>query len=317
VASRLLAIDTETTGVGWHDNAFMVSASYYGTDNEYHNWVWDFRDPDMDHDHAYEEIEFYITTADKIIMHNAKFDIQKLCRMGYPLDWFKDKFEDTQAIAHLIDEQQSTSLKYLARTVLGEQTDEDEVLKVWRRKNKIKKEEGYEPIPNEILAPYAAKDAEFTLRLYEVLRNQMPEDLQPLYQIEKDLTLALLGIEAKGMQIDKTYVKKQRQEYGDRIYKLKRVIGNLAGEEFNPQSPKQILEVFAQRGLRITATDKATLSALDDELAVAIVELREANKIKSTYFDGLHDEASDGILHPNFRQHGTRTGRMSSGTAEA
>lgn len=317
MASRLLAIDTETTGVGWHDNAFMVSASYYGTDNEYHNWVWDFRDPDMDHDHAYEEIEFYITTADKIIMHNAKFDIQKLCRMGYPLDWFKDKFEDTQAIAHLIDEQQSTSLKYLARTVLGEQTDEDEVLKVWRRKNKIKKEEGYEPIPNEILAPYAAKDAEFTLRLYEVLRNQMPEDLQPLYQIEKDLTLALLGIEAKGMQIDKTYVKKQRQEYGDRIYKLKRVIGNLAGEEFNPQSPKQILEVFAQRGLRITATDKATLSALDDELAVAIVELREANKIKSTYFDGLHDEASDGILHPNFRQHGTRTGRMSSGTAEA
>jgi DNA polymerase-1 len=230
---------------------------------------------------------------------------------------FVDKFEDTQAIAHLIDEQQSTSLKYLARTVLGEQTDEDEVLKVWRRKNKIKKEEGYEPIPNEILAPYAAKDAEFTLRLYEVLRNQMPEDLQPLYQIEKDLTLALLGIEAKGMQIDKTYVKKQRQEYGDRIYKLKRVIGNLAGEEFNPQSPKQILEVFAQRGLRITATDKATLSALDDELAVAIVELREANKIKSTYFDGLHDEASDGILHPNFRQHGTRTGRMSSGTAEA
>jgi DNA polymerase-1 len=317
VASDLLAIDTETTGVDWHDNAFMVSASYYGTDNEYHNWVWDFRDPDMDHDHAYEEIEFYITTADKIIMHNAKFDIQKLCRMGYPLDWFKDKFEDTQAIAHLIDEQQSTSLKYLARTVLGEETDEDEVLKVWRRKNKIKKEEGYEPIPHEILAPYAAKDAEFTLRLYEVLRNQMPEDLQPLYQIEKDLTLALLGIEAKGMQIDKTYVKKQRQEYGDRIYKLKRSIGNMAGEEFNPQSPKQILEVFTQRGLRITATDKATLSALDDELAVAIVELREANKIKSTYFDGLHDEASDGILHPNFRQHGTRTGRMSSGTAEA
>ena len=317
MASDLLAIDTETTGVDWHDNAFMVSASYYGTDNEYHNWVWDFRDPDMDHDHAYEEIEFYITTADKIIMHNAKFDIQKLCRMGYPLDWFKDKFEDTQAIAHLIDEQQSTSLKYLARTVLGEETDEDEVLKVWRRKNKIKKEEGYEPIPHEILAPYAAKDAEFTLRLYEVLRNQMPEDLQPLYQIEKDLTLALLGIEAKGMQIDKTYVKKQRQEYGDRIYKLKRSIGNMAGEEFNPQSPKQILEVFTQRGLRITATDKATLSALDDELAVAIVELREANKIKSTYFDGLHDEASDGILHPNFRQHGTRTGRMSSGTAEA
>jgi DNA polymerase I-like protein with 3'-5' exonuclease and polymerase domains len=64
-------------------------------------------------------------------------------------------------------------------------------------------------------------------------------------------------------------------------------------------------------------TDKATLSALDDELARLIVELREANKIKATYFDALHEEAKDGILHPNFRQHGTRTGRMSSGSAEA
>jgi DNA polymerase-1 len=314
VALDLLAIDTETTGVGWHDEAFMISVA---TSEWSH--VYDKRlcEHGKDWDEAVETVSTMLVDCDKIIMHNAKFDIQKLCRLGIPLSIFKDKFEDTQAIAHLIDEQQSTSLKYLARTVLGEQTDEDEVLKVWRRKNKIKKEEGYEPIPHEILAPYAAKDAEFTLRLYEVLRNQMPEDLQPLYQIEKELTLSLLGIEAKGMQIDKTYVKKQRQEYGDRIYKLKRVIGNLAGEEFNPQSPKQILEVFAQRGLRITATDKATLSALDDELAVAIVELREANKIKSTYFDGLHDEASDGILHPNFRQHGTRTGRMSSGTAEA
>ena len=314
MALDLLAIDTETTGVGWHDEAFMISVA---TSEWSH--VYDKRlcEHGKDWDEAVETVSTMLVDCDKIIMHNAKFDIQKLCRLGIPLSIFKDKFEDTQAIAHLIDEQQSTSLKYLARTVLGEQTDEDEVLKVWRRKNKIKKEEGYEPIPHEILAPYAAKDAEFTLRLYEVLRNQMPEDLQPLYQIEKELTLSLLGIEAKGMQIDKTYVKKQRQEYGDRIYKLKRVIGNLAGEEFNPQSPKQILEVFAQRGLRITATDKATLSALDDELAVAIVELREANKIKSTYFDGLHDEASDGILHPNFRQHGTRTGRMSSGTAEA
>lgn len=313
----LLAIDTETTGVGWHDEAFMISIAYYYGDILYSH-VYDQRV--CEHggwEQSLQIVKDYINNCSTVIMHNAKFDIQKLCRLGIPLSMFVDKFEDTQAIAHLVDEQQSTSLKYLARTVLGEQTDEDEVLKVWRRKNKIKKEEGYEPIPNEILAPYAAKDAEFTLRLYEVLRNQMPEDLQPLYQIEKDLTLALLGIEAKGMQIDKTYVKKQRQEYGDRIYKLKRVIGNLAGEEFNPQSPKQILEVFAQRGLRITATDKATLSALDDELAVAIVELREANKIKSTYFDGLHDEASDGILHPNFRQHGTRTGRMSSGTAEA
>ena len=305
----LLAIDTETTGVDWHDEAFMISvATHLGSH------VYDLRECEDVVKHSYvQHVYDLLVMADKIIMHNAKFDIQKLCRLGIPLSVFKDKFEDTQALAHLINEQQSTSLKYLARTVLNEGTDEDEVLKVWRRENKIKKEEGYEPIPNEILAPYAAKDAEFTLRLYEVLWNRMPKDLLPLYQIEKDLTLSLLGIEARGMAINKKYVTTQRKEYGDRIYRIKHRIGEIAGEEFNPQSPKQVIEVFTQRGVRITATDKATLLSVDDELAKMIVELREANKIKSTYLDALAEEAKDGVLHPNFRQHGTRTGRMSSG----
>ena len=157
----LLAIDTETTGVDWHDEAFMISvATHLGSH------VYDLRECEDVVKHSYvQHVYDLLVMADKIIMHNAKFDIQKLCRLGIPLSVFKDKFEDTQALAHLINEQQSTSLKYLARTVLNEGTDEDEVLKVWRRENKIKKEEGYEPIPNEILAPYAAKDAEFTLRL--------------------------------------------------------------------------------------------------------------------------------------------------------
>jgi DNA polymerase-1 len=316
VALDLLAIDTETSGVGWYDEAFMISVAWYN--DGLRTLVIDERD--LSEDRWHREVDGIIEMlqeTDKIIMHNAKFDIQKLCRLGIPLSIFKDKFEDTQALAHLINEQQSTSLKYLARTVLGEGTDEDEVLKVWRRKNKIKKDEGYEPIPNEILAPYAAKDAEFTLRLYEVLRNQLPSDLQALYQIEKELTISLLGIEAKGMRIDNEYVKQQRKEYGDKLYRIKHRIGTIAGKEFNPQSPKQIIEYFTQRGVRVAATDKATLSKVDDELARLIVELREANKIKTTYFDGLHDEVKDGILHPNFRQHGTKTGRMSSGAAEA
>lgn len=309
----LLAIDTETTGVGWHDEAFMISIATSKGSDVYDKRImsnaewWDI----------ITIISMRLSKADKIIMHNAKFDIQKLCRLGIPLSVFVDKFEDTQAIAHLINEQQSTSLKYLARTILNEETDEDEVLKVWRRKNKMKKEDGYEPIPHEILAPYAAKDAEFTLRLYEVLWSRMPKDLHSLYRIEKDLTLSLLGIEAKGMSVNRSYVKTQRQEYGDKIYKTKAQIAELSGSEFNPQSPAQVLEALEGRGIRVKKTDKATLSSLDDELALAIVELREANKIKTSYFDAMFEEAKDGILHPNFRQHGTRTGRMSSGAAEA
>jgi ribonuclease D len=133
----LLAIDTETTGVGWDDEAFMISLAFM-EDTKRVTIVCDKRNNTRWH----KDVAMVLTQlnkADKNIMHNAKFDIQKLCRLGIPLSVFKDKFEDTQALAHLINEQQSTSLKYLARTVLGEETDEDEVLKVWRRKNKIKK----------------------------------------------------------------------------------------------------------------------------------------------------------------------------------
>ena len=312
----LLAIDTETTGVEWHDQAFMISLA-----NEEASVVFDKRQM---RNTAWDDTIMYVCSeieeADKIIMHNAKFDLQKLIDLGLDGDILPvllSKFEDTQAIAHLINEHQSTSLKNLAREVLSEETDEDEVLKVWRRKNKMKKDDGYEPIPHEILAPYAAKDAEFTLCLYKTLWPLLPEDLHPLYELEKQLTLALLEVEAQGMKIDRDYVSTKRKEYGDRIYKLKSRIGELAGEEFNPQSPQQVLHALSTRGVKVGKTDKATLASLDDELATLIVELREANKIKSTYFDALWNESRDGILHPNFRQHGTRTGRMSSGSAES
>lgn len=313
MALDLLAIDTETTGVGWHDEAFMISIA---TNNE--SKVIDRRIiSDNDWEYSLSMIGVALRKADKIIMHNAKFDIQKLCRLGFHFDVFRNKFEDTQAIAHLIDEHQPTGLKVLAKKYLGEETDENEVLKAYRRKAKLKKEDGYAPIPYEILGPYALKDAEFTLALYQKLYPRLDKTLHPLYQIEKDLTIALLHVEGAGMMVDTQYVINKRREYGDRIYKLKHRIGELAGSEFNPQSPKQVIEALAARGCVVSSTSKDALAEVDDELATLIVELREANKIKATYFDALYEEAKDGILHPNFRQHGTRTGRMSSGSAEA
>ena len=232
VALDLLAIDTETTGVGWHDEAFMISVADGDTAK-----VWDKRImTSKEWAIALDQVVQLINAADRIIMHNAKFDLQKLSRLGVPVELMLSKFEDTQCIAHLIDEHQPTGLKPLARKYLGETTDEDEVLKVWRRKNKMKKEDGYYPIPHEILAPYAIKDAEFTLQLYTTLYPRLHKDLYPLYDMEKELTSVLLRIEAQGMHVDRKYVTQKRKEYGDRIYRTKRRIGELAGEEFNPQS---------------------------------------------------------------------------------
>ena len=309
----LLAIDTETTGVGWHDEAFMISVATQDTSLVYDKRICESAKWDA----AICIVHDMLIAADKIIMHNAKFDLQKLARLGIPVDLMLSKFEDTQCIAHLIDEHQSTGLKYLAKKYLSESTDEDEVLKVWRRKNKMKKDDGYYPIPHEILAPYAIKDAEFTLALYNLLWPMLPKELHDLYDIEKTLTCALLRIEAQGMSVNRSYVTQKRKEYGDRIYRTKRRIGELVGEEFNPQSHQQVLHALNERGFVVSSTSKDALKQVDDELARLILDLREANKIKATYFDALNEEAKDGILHPNFRQHGTRTGRMSSGSAEA
>jgi DNA polymerase-1 len=316
-----IAIDTETTGVAWDDQAFMISLAYRkdnDPDNPILSFVYDKREmSETDWYTLTGEVAALLSNADSIIMHNAKFDIQKLLLLGFNKDLFTDidKWEDTQAIAHLIDEQESSALKSLAARILREQTDENEVLRAYRRKNKLKKEDGYEKIPNEVLAPYAAKDAEYTLRLYETLMRRL--DNYELYKMEKELTLALLDIEAAGLAINREYVGDMRRSYGDKIFQTKKRIADLAGSDFNPQSPQQILAVFAERGISLDKTDKKTLESVDDELASLIVELREANKIKTTYFDALFEESRDGILHPNFRQHGTRTGRMSSGAAEA
>jgi len=118
------------------------------------------------------------------------------------------------------------------------------------------------------------------------------------------MTIALLGVEARGFRIDRAYVTAKRKEYGDKIYQTKARIAKLSGPDFNPQSPTQVVAALEERGIRVSKTDKATLASVDDELASLIVELREANKIKATYFDAMYEESKNGILHPNFRQHG-------------
>ena len=143
----LLAIDTETTGVKWDDDVFMISVAMRldPADGEITTQVWDYRDTDED---GLENIEGLLMTATKIIMHHAKFDIQKLVRWGVPMHYFTniDTWDDTQALAHLLDEHRKTGLKGLASDVLGESTDEDEVLKKYRRVAGLKKEDGYHKI---------------------------------------------------------------------------------------------------------------------------------------------------------------------------
>ena len=307
----LLAVDTETEGVAYYDRPFLVSAAWEDQSVAY----------DLDIPGESQKATDLLAAHDVWVMHNSKFDLAKLILGGIIRreDVTPERFEDTEALAHLLDEHRRKGLKPLTRELLGIETDEEEVLKKVRREMKLKKSDGYHILPRDVLIPYALKDAEFTLALYHKLRPQLDrfDDLAELYQMEKEVTLVLLDMEARGMALDMEYVDRTTKEYALQAVKTEMDIRDLTGDEdFNPNSPKQILEAFGAMGIPLDKTDRETLSGVDHPLAQDILNLRSTRKMHGTYLTSIQDEQREGIIHPWFRQHNTRTGRFASGEAE-
>lgn len=307
-----VAVDTETTGLGFYDEPFCATLSWRepeGIRSEYLSFEGEERERNIG------ILREFLAEVPTWVMHNAKFDLQKLRLIGaLPERW--GEIEDTQVIAALIDENQRKGLKHLARTVLGEETDEEEVLKKVRRKLKLKKEDGYFHIPREILTPYALKDTEFTLRLFEKLKPQLPEDVLPAYSREIEATLVLLDMEASGIGLDLEYLRTTTSEYGARVMEGWNKIVDMTGKpDLNPQSVPQLIQAFADLGLIIVSTAEAALKEADHPLADAILQYRSDKKMHTTYLKALLSEQRDGIVHPWFNVIQARTGRMSSSSA--
>lgn len=311
-ASKRIAVDTETTGVTFYDVPFLVTIAWTDKEGNVHSEHYDPADPD---------IKRIIAEAEELVFHNAKFDLQKLALVGIldPNDLDPIRVFDTECLAHLLDEHRRKGLKFLAREILGEETDEEEVIRDTFRKLKLKKADGYHKLPLEVVIPYALKDAEFTIRLHDILRPQVENDpdLCRLLRLEQRLTFTLLRMESRGMGIAVEYVEETAREYAGKALALELAIRDRVGSEtFNPNSPKQIGEAFGALGISLESTNKATLAGMDEPLAKDILELRTLRKMHGTYLKAMLDEQRNGILHPHYRQHGTRTGRMSSGEAE-
>lgn len=327
-----IGVDTETEGVGFYDPAFCVTISWRQDGGD----VVDHYIELSEEDHGSIAREILLGPS-VWVLHNAKFDFQKLLLAGIlrRYEITVDRFEDTEALAHLDDNLRLKGLKYLSAHLFGDTNEEEEVLKKAMRKAGIKLEEGYHLAPREALIPYAVADTNKTVRLYEHLRplvEQYPE-LWELYQHEKKVTLALLDIESRGLRLDVDYTKKMLGEYNGRFMDLEQQISNLVGKpvgkdpkagEFNPSSAPQLAEYFQAKGYETRfktkkggdSYGKEFLAECDDPLGPLLQEYRKVAKYKNTYFLAMRNEERDGILHPHFRQHGTKTGRFSSGGAE-
>jgi DNA polymerase I len=316
-APATIAIDTETEGVGFFDRPFCFTFTWRRPSGDLTNGYIE-----LDQDAHAEYVTEILSGSDTWIFHNAKFDLQKILLEGYvPRSRFDQvTLHDTEAMWHLLDNIDRKGLKYLAAKHLGDEglrLPEKRLAKV-RRSLKLKKDDGYLYLPREFVVPYAMSDTNLTYRLavLGLPKVTAQEKLAELYRDEMSLTLALLDMEAAGLRLDVEYAQRMADEYGTKIMATLGRIRELSGkDDLNPASPKQLKEAFGERGLRVDSTNEETLMAVEDELAAEILTFRKLTKIHKTYFVALLEEHRDGIVHPNFRQHGARTGRMSSGGA--
>jgi DNA polymerase-1 len=176
------------------------------------------------------------------------------------------------------------------------------------------------------LGLYAAEDADFTLRLYEILEPKISaagmNDL--LTNLEMPVSRVLLTMERNGIMIDRSFLNNLRAGFEKEMGDLQERIIELAGEDFNIQSPKQLAVILFQKiGLKPIkktatgwSTDVTVLTALADqhELPALILEYRQVAKLQNTYVETLPQLANPttGLIHTSYNQAVAATGRLSS-----
>lgn len=338
-APEVVAFDTETSGLMFHQGAFCVTVAWEGEEHY------------IELDQRGQEVAADILMKTPILVgHNIKFDLQKVMALGLLERSRLTRYclEDTEALAHLDDEHRPKGLKALAISVLGyddtisieirsgknkgtfkevpKETYELGEAKKWAKKEhgvQYIKDLGYDLLPRGTVVPYAIKDARFTFDLYKALKPRIEryDDLNSLYRQEMALTIVFLDMEKHGMGVDRKYVKGQIKLYQKRILKLEsqieEVVGRTVGkgaDEFNPQSNPQLSSFFGEVGIQADSFDAEALKSIDHPLARLLGDLRSDSKILNTYFRAMDKESTiDSILHPSVRQHGTVTGRTSNG----
>ena len=184
----------------------------------------------------------------------------------------------------------------------------------------------FDQIPVDKAAPYAAEDADITLKLHQTLYPMMAPPLQcVLGDIEIPLLTVLAEIERHGVLIDENLLKKHGIRLKARILELENEAYLLAGKPFNLNSPKQLLDIlFTEQQLPVLAktpkgqpsTAESVLQelALDYRLPAVILEYRGLTKLVSTYIDALPKRINPSTqrVHTSYNQAVAATGRLSS-----
>ncbi|MBT8141645.1 MAG: DNA polymerase I [Gammaproteobacteria bacterium] len=253
--------------------------------------------------------------------HHLKYDAHILRHEGIELNGIGD---DSMLASYVLN---STATRHDMDSVAGNYLGVD-TIHYQDIAGKGKKQLTFDQISLEQAGPYAAEDADITLRLSQTLREQLekiPELLSVYETIELPLVPVLTDMEHTGVVLDKQMLADLSHEFGETMHTLEQKAYKLVGHEFNLSSPKQLQEILFEqmelpvirktpKGQPSTAEDVLQELALDYELPKVIIEYRTISKLRSTYSEKLPTQidADTGRVHTSYHQATAATGRLSS-----
>ena len=324
-ASALFAFDTETDSLDYMV-ANLVGLSFAVDEGvaAYVPVAHDYLDApqQLDRDWVLEQLKPILEDESQAkVGQNLKYDASVLARYGIEMKGIK---HDTMLASYVYNsvggkhDMDSLALRFLQHSCISfEQVA-----------GKGKKQLTFNQIELDQASPYAAEDADVTLRLHNRLFANIEQDekLKSVYEdIEMPLVPVLSRIERTGVLIDDMKLGAQSVEIAARLEELEKKAYEIAEQEFNMNSPKQLQAIlFEKMGLPVVkktpsgtpSTNEEVLQelALDYPLPKLILEYRGLAKLKSTYTDKLPKmiNPTTGRVHTSYHQAVTATGRLSS-----
>ena len=255
------------------------------------------------------------------IGQNLKYDLEVLRNYGIEL---KGKMWDTMIAHYLIQPELHHNMDYMAEIYLNYQTIHIDELIGPKGKN----QKSMRSLPPSQVYEYAAEDADITLRLKNKLEPELKkaecEDL--FYNIEMPLMPVLAKMELNGVCLDTASLAETSKQFTNRMNEIEARIYELAGEQFNIASPKQVGEILFDKlkivekakktktGQYVTSEEVLQQLRNKHEIVADILEHRGLKKLIGTYIDALPKliNPKTGHIHTSFNQTITATGRLSS-----
>lgn len=324
-SAELFAFDTETTSLNYMEAelvgvSFAIEpgkAAYVPVAHDYLG-----APAQLDRNWVLEKLKPLLEDSDKHkVGQNFKYDESVLARYDIHM---KGAVFDTMLESYVLNSVATRhNMDALAEHYLGYKTVKYEDIA-----GKGVKQLTFNQIELEKAAPYAAEDADITLRLHRAIWALLKTEAS-LEQVFKDIEMPLVDIlsriERHGALVDSGLLNQQSLEIGQRLKELEKAAHDEAGEAFNLSSPKQLQALFfdklqlpvikkTPKGQPSTAEEVLQELALDYPLPKLILEHRGLSKLKSTYTDKLPQmiNAATGRIHTSYHQAVTATGRLSS-----